>query len=93
MYSGVVRRVKPVSVPDEAKRIVMGVVDKKKYPTIKTEDLFIIWSSKTLDNWKAQVSAPFEDFPLYEVTHSGLKNETYIDMYVKKRNYIVKGEN
>lgn len=48
------------------------------------EDLFVVWSVKVLQNWKALVSAPGKGVPYYEVTHNGDTGQTYVDVYEKK---------
>lgn len=72
-----------IDVPAEAKKIVADHLQEFKLGATAPEDLYIVWSSKTLQNWKAVVSAPTKDFPLIEVTHNGDKNVTYVDMYMK----------
>lgn len=47
---------------------------------------YVVWSCKTLQNWKALVSSPEPGAPYYEVTHNGDKNETYVDRYFKEVN-------
>lgn len=47
------------------------------------DDVFIVWFSKTLQNWKALVSTTVSDGMYYEITHNGDKNETYLDVYKK----------
>ena len=58
---------------------------------ISDEDVFVVWFSKTLQNWKALVSTTVPDGKYYEVTHNGDKGETYLDVYVKMDNRVVKG--
>lgn len=59
---------------------------------IDMHELYVVWFSKTLQNWKALIST---DFPgaiegLYiEVTHNGSKNETYVDIYHKVSNHVI----
>jgi hypothetical protein len=50
---------------------------------------YIVWFTKTLDNWKALVSSTLPDGRHYEVTYNGVKKETYIDTYVKVDNLCV----
>lgn len=51
----------------------VDVTDGKK---LTMEDVFIVWFSKTLQNWKALVSTTVSDGMYYEVTHNGDKCET-----------------
>lgn len=52
-------------------------------------DTYVVWFCKTLQNWKAIVCTTMADGHMYEVTHNGDKNETYIDDYVKVDNVVV----
>lgn len=51
-----------------------------------TDDVFIVWSCKTLQNNKAMVSTTVSDGMYYEVTHNGDKGEIYVDAYKKWEN-------
>lgn len=52
-------------------------------------DMYVVWFSKTLQNWKALVSGVhIEEY--IEVTYNGDKQETYIDVYNKIYNACVK---
>ena len=55
-------------------------------------EVFIVWFSKTLQNWKALISTTISDGMYYEVTHNGDKKETYLDAYIKWENVCVKDE-
>jgi hypothetical protein len=52
-------------------------------------DTYVVWFCKTLQNWKAIVCTTLADGHMYEVTHNGDKNETYIDDYVKVDNVVI----
>lgn len=65
----------------------VDVTDGKK---ITTEDVYVVWFCKTLQNWKAMVSTNVSDGMYYEVTHNGDKEETYVDVYKKWDNICVK---
>ena len=56
---------------------------------IMTNDVYVVWFSKTLQNWKALVSTTVDDDLYYEVTYDGDKKRTYIDVYTKIENVIV----
>lgn len=58
--------------------------------TILTEnDVYIVWFSKTLQNWKALVSTNVSDGMYYEVTYNGDSKETYLDVYKKLDNKCI----
>ena len=49
---------------------------------ITPEDMYIVWFSKTLQNWKALVSgAHVKEY--IEVTYDGDRQEAYVDVYQK----------
>lgn len=58
-----------------------------------SEDVYIVWFSKTLQNWKALVSTSLPDGMYYEVTHNGDKRETYLDAYRKVENVVIPDDN
>ena len=58
----------------------VDVTDKKQ---ITIDDVFVVWFSKTIQNWKALVSTTVPDGLYYEITHNGDKGETYVDVYKK----------
>ena len=57
---------------------------------ITEDDVFIVWSCKTLQNNKALASSTAKDCMYYELTYNGDKDELYVDAYVKKRNFCIK---
>lgn len=75
---------------EEIKNYTNSNLDKTDGVQITEDNVFIVWSCKTLQNWKALVSTTLSDGMYYEVTHNGDKNETYIDAYKKWENYVVK---
>lgn len=52
-------------------------------------ELYVVWFTKTLKNWKALVSSVRPNMLYFEVTHNGEKNETYVDVYEKQANITV----
>jgi len=55
------------------------------------DDVYIVWSCKTLQNWKALLSTNLPDGMYYECTYNGDKDETYLDAYKKFDNKVIKG--
>lgn len=52
-------------------------------------DIYIVWFSKTLQNWKALLSTDLHDGLYYEVTYNGDKHSAYVDTYKKQSNDVV----
>lgn len=81
---------------EKAKQIVIDYynehVEKTDNKKLKESEVFIVWFSKTLQNWKALVSTTISDGMYYEVTYNGDKKETYLDAYKKWENVCVKDE-
>lgn len=65
-------------------------VDKTDNFVLKSEDVFIVWSCKTLQNNKALVSTVVSDGMYYELTYNGDKQELYLDAYKKIENRCIK---
>lgn len=61
----------------------LDATDNKK---ITTEDVYIVWYCKTLQNWKVLASTTLPDGMYYELTVNGDKNEMYLDAYKKFEN-------
>lgn len=78
---------------NRAKQLVVDYfnthVDATDGKKLTMEDVFIVWFSKTLQNWKALVSTTVSDGMYYEITHNGDKSETYLDAYKKWDNKCI----
>lgn len=64
--------------------------EKTGTPTLMEEDVFIVWTCKTLQNNKALVITSLDDGMYYELTYNGDKNELYLDAYKKWENECIK---
>lgn len=69
----------------KAKRIVMEYLVHRieKTDPDHSPEVYVVWFSKTLQNWKALLSTTLPDGMYYEVTYNGDKKETYLDAYKK----------
>lgn len=65
-------------------------LDKTDNKQINDDDVFVVWSCKTLQNNKALLSTTLSDGMYYELTHNGDKNEIYFDAYKKWENKCIK---
>lgn len=61
-------------------------VEKTDDFKISEDNVFIVWSCKTLQNNKAMVSTTISDGMYYEITYNGDKKEIYLDAYKKWEN-------
>lgn len=79
-----------MNLQEIAKKIVLDYanehIDKTDNVQIAMDNVFIVWSCKTLQNWKALVSTTIPDGMYYEVTYNGDKKEVYLDAYKKFEN-------
>ena len=79
---------------EKAKQIVIDYynehVEKTDNKKLTESEVFIVWFSKILQNWKALISTTISDGMYYEVTYNGDKKETYLDAYKKWENVCVK---
>ena len=67
-------------------------VDKVFGFKITTDDVFVVWFSKTLQNAKALLSTTLHDGMYYEITYNGDKDEFYLDAYKKVNNLRITTE-
>jgi hypothetical protein len=78
---------------DIARKLLVEYVNKHLDKTdniqITYEDVYIVWSSKVLQNNKALLRTTLPDGCYYEVTYNGDKDEMYIDVYKKWENICV----
>ena len=61
-------------------------MDKTDGNQITTDDVYVVWFCKTLQNNKALLSTTVSDGMYYELTYNGDKGELYMDAYKKFQN-------
>lgn len=64
-------------------------VEKTDGVRITVDDVYVVWSCKTLQNWKALLSTNISDGMYYELTYDGDKSTTYLDAYKKWENVAI----
>lgn len=82
-----------LSFPDQARQAVYFYVKEHlektdTHVTFGRDEVYVVWFSKTLQNWKALVSTTLPDGMYYEVTFNGDKQEMYLDAYKKFDNKV-----
>lgn len=65
-------------------------LEKTDNTNITEDDVYIVWFSKTLQNFKALASTTISDGMYYEITYNGDKGELYLDAYKKWKNICKK---
>ena len=62
-------------------------------PDIDMSNVYVVWSCKTLQNYKALLSTSVSGDGIYvEFTYNGDKQELYMDVYMKMRNEKITDE-
>ena len=78
----------------KCKEVVVNYFNNRSDKTDKFEitenDVFVVWSCKTLQNNKALLSTTVSDGMYYELTYNGDKNELYLDAYKKWENKCIR---
>lgn len=81
-----------INVDSVAKELVISYVNDQLDPTDPEPvyDVFIVWKSKVLQNYKYLISTTLPDGMYYELTYNGDKGEWYLDAYKKFKNICIK---
>lgn len=74
-----------------ALKIVKDYIDNHIENTMISLDyeIFIVWKSKTLQNWKYLISTTLSDGRYFELTYNGDECEWYLDVYIKQDNRVI----
>lgn len=67
-----------------------NIADLGHTDILTDNEVFVVWFSKVLQNWKALVSTDRTDGRYYEVTYNGNSEEAYVDTYIRARNDLVR---
>ena len=63
-------------------------VDVTDHRNITVNDVYVVWYCKSLQNHKALLSTNAPDGMYYEITYNGDRDETYVDVYKKWKNFV-----
>lgn len=75
---------------NEVVRYFNAHIDKTHRQVIAADDVYVVWSCKTLGNNKVLLSTTVPDGMYYEITYNGTKGEAYFDAYKKWENICIK---
>ena len=75
---------------NEVARYFNEHVDITNRKALIPDDVYVVWSCKTLGNNKALLSTNVPDGMYYEITYNGAKDEIYFDAYKKWENICIK---
>jgi hypothetical protein len=82
-----------VDYQEKAKKYVRDYViqQNRQYSNLPDPEftVYVIWWSKTLQNWKGVFGTTLPDGKMYELTHDGDKKTTYFDAYAKLHNFAI----
>lgn len=86
---------RPNQFIDKARELVVekynrDIADLGNDDLLTIDEVFVVWFSKVLSNWKALVSTDRSDGRYYELTYNGAKEETYVDVYKKTHNEVIR---
>ena len=86
-----------MTIAEKAKYHVMMYIKNRlektdRHITFRSEDVYVVWQVKVLQNWKALLSTTLPDGMYYEVTYNGDDRETYLDAYKKWDNVAIKDD-
>lgn len=76
-------------VKDTVRDYVNEHLDKTDGKYISSDDVYVVWYCKTLQNWKALASTTLPDGMYYELTLNGNQAELYFDAYKKFENRCI----
>lgn len=83
---------------EKCKRLVADYtnehMDKTDGVAITVDNVYVVWSTKVLQNNKALLSTTVPDGMYYELTYNGDKGQLYFDAYKKFENimYDLRGD-
>lgn len=73
------------------KAYIMNHLDKSD--PLPDFEVYTVWKSKILQNWKYLLASTLPDGMYYELTYNGDKKEWYLDAYKKFENVCLRESN
>ena len=78
-----------VNFLDFCKKQVVEYSNSRSEKVITKEDVYVVWSCKTLQNKKALLGTALPNGMYYEITYNGDKKEAYFNAYKKEANICI----
>ena len=75
-----------------AKNAIIAEIRKIYNETFEPKDVSVVWMAHLLGNKKGIFVDNGKNQRLYEATYNSERNEMYLDMYEKRQNTVIPGE-
>lgn len=79
-----------MQMDERAIKIVHDYILERTVGMDRKFEVFTVWKSKVLQNWKYLLSTTLFDGMYYELTYDGDKDVWYLDAYRKQENRVIK---
>lgn len=79
-----------MQMDERAIKIVHDYILDRTVGIDKNFEVYTVWKSKVLQNWKYLLSTSLYDGMYYELTYDGDKDVWYLDAYRKQENRVIK---
>ena len=76
----------------KCKNALVKILKERCGSNLKTDDLHLVWFTKTLQNFKCVLIDLLDNQRYYECTYNGSKDALYVDIYEKKHNVCLKAD-
>jgi hypothetical protein len=91
---GVAGQLTGTAMQAKARRIVYKYIVEHRTHTSEfisfdLNGVYVVWFSKTLQNWKALLNTTLSDGMYYEVTYDGDRKRSYLDAYKRSDNIMI----
>ena len=75
-------------VMDQHNILGVGTPRDRAIDPLAFDEIYVIWFTYVLGNWKVIISTSRPDGRIWEVTRNKEKHEIYVDSYLKTHNHV-----